>query len=211
MDTETLGKIFEPFFTTKEAGLGTGMRLAMVYGFVAQSGGFIQVDSKQGTGPTFRLYFPLVRGVVTPTEATPTPKLDTLPHGTETLLVVEDEEAVRDLFVSVLRECGYTVLEAGNATEALPLGEYYEDKIDLLVTDVVMPKMNGIELSERLRSVRPDLAVLLVSDYPNDAAPRNVLMNAEADILTKPVDDMTLASTVRRTLDAARSTKHVSQ
>ena len=211
MDADTLAKIFDPFFTTKEVGVGTGMGLAMVYGFVAQSDGFIQVDSEPDKGSTFRLYFPLVHRVEASTETTPTLEPGTLPQGTETLLVVEDEEAVRHLIVSVLRECGYTVLEAGNAAETLPLSEHYEDRIDLLVADVVMPKMSGVEMSQRLRSVRPDMAVLFVSGYGDSAVSESTLMQPGTEMLTKPIDDMTLARTVRRMLDRANTTRQKDQ
>ena len=211
MDADMLAKIFDPFFTTKEVGMGTGMGLAMVYGFTVQSEGFIQVDSKLGQGSTFRLYFPLVRCAETSTKAASTLEPGTLPKGAETLLVVEDEEAVRHLIVSVLRECGYTVLEASNAYEALPLGEHYEGRIDLLVTDVVMPKLNGVEMSERLRNVRPDMAVLFVSGHGDSAVSESILMRPGTEMLTKPMDDMTLARAVRRMLDRAKSTRQKGQ
>ena len=206
MDAETLDKIFDPFYTTKEVGKGTGMGLAMVHGFVAQSDGFIQVDSEPGKGATFRLYFPLADCVETPTEVTSTSELGALPQGTETLLVVEDEEAVRHLTVSMLRECGYTVLEAGNSVEALPLGKHYEDRIDLLVTDVIMPNINGVELAEQLRSVRPGMAVLFISGYDKNVVAQSELLGPVVEMLTKPLDRMTLVWTVRRLLDKAKPT-----
>jgi len=206
MDAETRAKAFDPFFTTKEVGMGTGMGLAMVHGFVAQSGGFIQVDSEPGKGSSFRLCFPLAPcveapGVEAPAGPTPVAEPESLPRGTETLLVVEDREEVRHLAVSVLRECGYTVLEAGNAAEALPLGEHYEGEIGLLVADVIMPGMNGVELSERLRRARPDMAVLFVSGYGDSAVSRDILARPGTEVLAKPIDDMTLARAVRRLLD----------
>ena len=206
MGAETLTRIFDPFFTTKEVGVGTGMGLAMVYGFAAQSGGFIQVDSEPGKGSTFRLYFSLVPSVEAPTSPAPTPEPGTLPGGTETLLVVEDEEAVRYFAVSALRECGYTVMEAGSATEALPLGEHYEGRIDLLVTDVVMPTMNGVELAKRLRSVRPGMSVLLISGYSQDMIDEKHLLEPGTELLVKPFEHTVLTRAVRRLLDRANPT-----
>jgi two-component system, cell cycle sensor histidine kinase and response regulator CckA len=205
MDTDTLGKIFDPFFTTKEVGMGTGMGLAMVYGFVAHSGGFIKVDSKPGQGSTFRLHFPLVQGIETPDTTTPSIESGALPRGVETLLVVEDDEVVRHLMIMVLRECGYTVLEASNAYEALPLGEHYQGRIDLLVTDVVMPKMNGVQMAERLRKARPDIAVLFVSGYGDSAVSQDTLIQPDTGMLTKPINNMALAKAVRQMLDATNT------
>ena len=207
MDAKTLEKIFDPFFTTKEVGVGTGMGLAMVYGFVGQSGGFIQVDSKPGRGSTFRLHFPLLHHAEASTDSTPHPEIDPLPQGDETLLVVEDEKAVRHMVVEVLRECGYTVLEAGNANEALPLGEHYEGRIDLLVTDVIMPRMTGVDMSQRLRRVRPDMPVLFLSGYGDSEITRGTLKQPGTELLAKPIDNMALAQTVRRMLDRANSTR----
>ena len=127
-------------------------------------------------------------------------------RGTETLFVVEDEEVVRDFAVSMLREFGYRVLEAGNAVEALPLGEHYEDRIDLLVTDVIMPKMNGVKLAERLRSVRPDISVLFISGYSQDANKEKYSLGPGTELLVKPFDQITLIRTVRRLLDKSNVT-----
>ncbi len=201
MDAKTLEHIFDPFFTTKEVGKGTGMGLAMVYGFVTSSKGFIQVDSEPDRGSTFRLYFPLVQPAEASTVEEAIHEPGILPEGSETILVVEDEEALRQLAVSMLRECGYRVLEAANAAEALPLGEHYEGQIDLLATDVIMPNMMGTELAERLRIARPDMPVLFLSGYSQNLADDKYLQNPGTELLVKPFDFAALAQAVRRLLD----------
>ncbi len=209
MDAKTQQHIFDPFFTTKEVGAGTGMGLAMVYGFVAQSKGFIQVDSKPGKGSTFRLYFPMVQPVEASTEreGEVAPELDAMPEGSETILLVEDEESLRQLAVSMLRECGYTVLEAANAAEALPLGEHYEGQIDLLATDVVMPNMMGTELAERLRIARPNMPVLFMSGYSKRLTDDTILQKPGTAMLVKPFDFTALAQAVRRLLDPKKQSQ----
>ena len=203
MSSETVSRIFEPFFTTKEVGMGTGMGLAMVHGFVSQSGGFIEVDSKLNKGTTFKLYFPSAGpGVEKAEEQIEISR--TLPTGSETLLAVEDEEQVRHILVTMLRELGYTVLEAANADEAIPLGEHYEGKISLLVTDVIMPKMDGVELAMRLRKTRPNMPVLFLSGYAKGTIPTKRMLESWSSLLDKPIDRNKLAKAVRDLIDDAK-------
>jgi two-component system cell cycle sensor histidine kinase/response regulator CckA len=153
MDEATKARIFEPFFTTKEVGKGTGLGLATVFGIVKQSGGFIEVDSALGSGSTFRIYLPQIR------EAAPSRKpiaaWRRCPRGMETILLVEDEDGLRDLAQLVLEASGYKVLSTRNGGEAVRVCYEYPDAIHLLFTDVVMPKMSGRQLTDLLRSVRP--------------------------------------------------------
>ena len=199
MRGKTMEKIFDPFFTNKEPGEGTGLGLAMVYGFVRQSGGTIEVDSELGKGTTFRLYFPRVEK--TPDVAPITTHPEMFFQGSETILVVEDEKAVRRLVVEFLRECGYTVLEAGNASEALPLEEHYDGVIDVLITDLVMPGMNGVELAERIMTARPDIKTLYITGYADKDLIKRGLEHDETNLLIKPIDSKVLADTVRMALD----------
>ncbi|MDY6914386.1 MAG: PAS domain S-box protein [Planctomycetota bacterium] len=200
MDKQTLQTIFEPFFTTKEVGKGTGLGLAMVYGFVRQSGGHIDVASKAGRGTTFKIYLPRVKAQ--PRGSKPLAPAMSY-RGTETVLVVEDQEPLRDLIVHELRDRGYTVLEAANALEALPLGEHYAKPIDLLITDVVMPGTSGVELVDRLRGVRPHMQVLYISGYSAEAYAGRGVRNDD-ELLQKPFTPDELAAAVRKLLDSAK-------
>ena len=194
--------IFEPFFTTKEPGKGTGLGLATVYGIVKQSGGYIECDSEPGRGTTFRIYLPRVD--------VPAPGVERLGRpadaagGTETILLVEDEEGVRELARDILRATGYTVIEARDGAEALLLSERHQGPLDLLLTDVVMPRMSGRELAERLTSLRPDLSVLYMSGYTDDAVIRHGVLGAGTAFLQKPFTPAILVDRVRETLDLSR-------
>ena len=192
--------IFEPFFTTKEAGKGTGLGLATVYGIVQRSSGHIGVYSEEGHGTTFKIYFPRTGDPIAPRAAG---QAMPVANGTERVLVVEDEEAVRKITRRVLQGRGYEVLEAASGEEAIRISESTADPIDLLVTDVVMPRLNGPELATRLLVSRPGLKVLYLSGYADDAVFRHGILDSSAKFLQKPFSADALARTVRSVLDAA--------
>jgi nitrogen-specific signal transduction histidine kinase/CheY-like chemotaxis protein len=198
MDADTQARIFEPFFTTKEIGKGTGLGLAMVYGIVKQSGGYIWVSSDVGKGATFKIYLPRTEiEVDDPSSGFGRPEAL---RGTETLLLAEDDDSVRELVRNVLRESGYKVLEAGRGEEALELSELFAGKIDLLVTDVVMPQMNGRELARQLLNQRPQLKVLYISGYADNAVFYPGGLDAGGAFLQKPFTPEALARKVREVL-----------
>lgn len=199
MDLETQSHIFEPFFTTKEPGKGTGLGLSTVYGIVRQSGGHIWMYSEPDHGATFKIYFPRVDEVAEPAPLTP----DTTSsiHGTETILLVEDDRAVRELSRAALEMYGYKVLEAPGGPQALELFGPSVGDIDIVVTDVIMPGMNGAVLVERLHELRPDLNVLFVSGYTEDATIRHGVLAEGVAFLQKPFTPQTLARRVREELD----------
>jgi two-component system cell cycle sensor histidine kinase/response regulator CckA len=188
--------LFEPFFTTKEQGKGTGLGLASVHGIVHQSHGWIDVSSEPGEGATFAMYFPAILvqpGVATEPEAIVPP-----PRGDETILLVEDEEAVRLIISTVLRRQGYRVLEAATPVAAIELFERHREEIDLLLTDVVMPGMSGPALAQRLVAIRPALRVLFVSGYSSLATPH--IQSPNVGFLSKPFQTGVLAARVREML-----------
>jgi nitrogen-specific signal transduction histidine kinase len=199
MDEETKARIFEPFFTTKEQGKGTGLGLATVYGIVKQSGGFIWLYSEPGHGTTFKIYLPRVEGAAD--ALAPPVGTAEVPRGTETVLIVEDEEAVRALAKTALTRKGYRVLEAANGGEALLRCESEQAPIHLLVTDVVMPGLGGADLAQRLAPLRPDMKVLFISGYADRAAARHGTIQPGAAYLEKPFSLEALARKVREVLD----------
>ena len=192
--------IFEPFFTTKGEGEGTGLGLATCYGIAKQNGGHIAVESEPGKGTTFKIYLSRINE-----EASPSPNtedIDHLPSGTETVLLVEDESAVRKLAAHVLREQGYTVLEASNGIEALRIvQEYSGQEIHLLLTDVVMPLMGGKELAEQLRARFPTIKMLFASGYSDEAIVGHGVLSSSIAFTQKPFSPVGLANDVREVLD----------
>jgi PAS domain S-box-containing protein len=198
MSAETKAHLFEPFFTTKELGKGTGLGLATVYGIVKQSGGYVWAYSELAQGATFKIYLPRVAGTPTP----PASPADAQPsRGTETLLVAEDEVSVRRLVMRVLESRGYAVLEARDGREALEIAAAHSGPIDLLVTDVVMPGMNGRELAKLLSSQRPDMRALFLSGYTDHAIVRDGQLEPGLAFLQKPFTPDALARKVRQVLD----------
>jgi signal transduction histidine kinase/CheY-like chemotaxis protein len=215
MDPETRAHLFEPFFTTKEQGKGTGLGLSTVYGTVQQSGGHISVESEPGQGSTFRVYLPRVAAPAIAAEprraggsAAPRPDAagEVLVAGRgETILLVEDAERVRAVVREILEMSGYAVLEAHHGAEALELSNRHAGPIHLLVTDVVMPQMSGRELAQRLATLRPDLKVLYMSGYTDDAIVRHGVLASGIAFLSKPFTPDALALKVRELLDGAGS------
>jgi CheY-like chemotaxis protein len=201
MDAETQAHLFEPFFTTKGPGKGTGLGLATVYGIIKQSGGHIAVDSAPGRGATFIIHLPRVEEVAAIPEAELPP--EDLPRGSETILLVEDEDGVRALAHEILEASGYRVLPARHGAEALDVSDGHGPSIDLLLTDVVMPGIGGRELVERLSVRRPDMRVLYMSGYTADALGPHGVLEADTALLAKPFTPDILTRKVREVLDAA--------
>jgi PAS domain S-box-containing protein len=201
MSEETQGRIFEPFFTTKPVGRGTGLGLSTVYGIVRQWAGFIQVESAVGRGTTFTIHWPCVAAGVAD-KPRGGERVAAAPGG-ETILLAEDEAVVRDLTRLILESSGYRVLEASNAGSALLICERHRGPIHLLLSDVIMPEMNGRELGHRLNELRPDMKVLYMSGYAADAIAHHGVVEADVPLLQKPFTPTALASKVREILDAA--------
>jgi two-component system cell cycle sensor histidine kinase/response regulator CckA len=198
MDEATREHIFEPFFTTKELGKGTGLGLSTVFGIVEQSGGSIEVTSELGRGTTFTIWLPRV-DAVQPPDARPTP---TSVSGNETILIVEDDAAVLRMGARILGPAGYTVLTAGNGLEALGLLARYEGPVHVLLTDVVMPRMGGRELAERVAEIRPEIKVLFTSGYTDDEVLRDGVLDRAARFIGKPYRASDLRRAIREALDA---------
>ncbi len=199
MDAETRSRIFEPFFTTKEAGKGTGLGLSTVYGIVRQHGGAIDVESAPGEGTTFRVFLPRVEGVSEAVEAAGGAAVAR--NGSETVLLVEDEEGVRRVAVEILQEFGYEVLEATEATGALLIAERHPGPVHLLLTDVIMPQMGGPELAGRIGALRPGIRVLYMSGYTGEALGERGAVAPDVALLHKPFTPAALGRAVREALD----------
>jgi two-component system, cell cycle sensor histidine kinase and response regulator CckA len=199
MDEETIAHIFEPFFTTKEAGKGTGLGLATVYGIVRQSGGYIWAYSDPGQGASFRVFLP--RTTEAPTETGTLTEDRVSRNGVEVVLLVEDEDELRSLLRDTLLRKGYKVLEAMNGRDALRVAEEYQGAIHLTVTDMVMPIMGGRDLAERLATARPQTPVVFMSGYLNDSAVHHRGLHSSAHFLQKPFEPAMLAEKIREVLD----------
>jgi PAS domain S-box-containing protein len=200
MDRNTVQRIFEPFFTTKEPDKGTGLGLATVYGIVKQNNGFVNVYSEPGAGTTFKIYLPRFANAQQgdQPEQEPAP----LPTGTETVLIVEDEQAILNIGRRVLEGLGYTVLTASSPEDAISIAETCRDRIDLMLTDVVMPQMNGRELAERLAAIKPGLKCIFMSGYTGDVIARHGVLEQGLRFIEKPFSIDTLSQKVREALDS---------
>ncbi len=198
MDERTKDKIFEPFFTTKEVGKGTGLGLAIVYGIVKQHNGFILCESVPRKGTAFHIYLPLVDSLVDDRK-----KAEIAPrHGTECLLLAEDDEKVRDTMITVLEEFGYRVVVAVDGEDAVRKYQEYRDDIRLLVMDVIMPKKNGKLAYEEIKKMNPDIKILFVSGYPNDIIHAKGVLDSNLNFLAKPSSPITLVTKIRELLDS---------
>src|SRR5262249_10828280 len=203
MDEETQAHIFEPFFTTKEKGKGTGLGLATVYGIVKQSGGFIWVYSELGKGTSFKIYLPRVDEKQTQPGA-PNKPVAEIPAGTETILLTEDEQDVREIAREFLESGGYKVIEAQNGKDAIQLAAQHGDKIDLLLTDMVMPGITGQELAVRLQREHPGLAVVFMSGYSEHAATEMANADPSVRLMTKPFNRATILRAVGEILQSRK-------
>jgi CheY-like chemotaxis protein len=208
IDEATLQHIFEPFFTTKEIGKGTGLGLATAYGIVAQHKGWIEVESQAGNGATFKVFFPAAGSAVIPQLELP---VNDLQRGHETILYVEDDESLRRVVAQGLRLLGYRVLEADNGMAALDVWRENGAVIDLLFSDMVMPKkMNGLELAEKLRERNPTLPVIVSSGYNTEMAGQSATSRDDIVFFQKPYDFEALAKSIRHCLDQAASHSNAS-
>jgi CheY-like chemotaxis protein len=203
MDMETQARVFEPFFTTKEEGKGTGLGLATVYGTIQQAGGFINVQSQLGQGTTFHVYLPQI-------EASGDEETEPLAmvsaSGSETILLVEDQDQLRALISEVLRRNGYVVLQARHGMEALDLSSNHTDRINLMITDLIMPQMGGRELANVLAPKHPDMKVIYMSGYPNDAISQQEISSSSLAFIQKPFTPDILVQKVREVLHSSAMT-----
>ena len=201
MTEEILENIFEPFYTTKDMTKGTGLGLATVHGIIKQNGGEINVYSEPEKGTTFKIYLPRAQDNHNKKDSLPTPSSHA-PHGTETILLVEDDELVRNLSFDILTNQGYTVLVAQDGLEALNMCQEYQGHINLLLTDVVMPKMSGTELAENIIKFYPDIHILFMSGYTENAIVQNGILKSGVNFVHKPIAPQTLSVTIRKLLDS---------
>ncbi|WP_051689819.1 ATP-binding protein [Pelobacter seleniigenes] len=198
MDKKVQERIFEPFFTTKEFGEGSGLGLATVYGAIKQNKGFVTVYSRPGQGAIFNIYLPRVKAVVM---TTPQLRKEPIRHGTETILLVEDNEMLLEMLKSMLQINSYSVLAATTPDSGLALSQHYDGPIHLLISDVIMPQMNGKKLAEKIRTFRPDIKVIFMSGYTGDIIAKQGLIPEGVHFLQKPVTIEMLLSMVREVLD----------
>ncbi|HMC26340.1 MAG TPA: ATP-binding protein, partial [Verrucomicrobiae bacterium] len=200
MDDQTKSRLFEPFFTTKEVGKGTGMGLATAYGLIKQHNGWIEVESKVGAGATFKIFLPASAKKSEPEHKTPASPQSL--GGKETILVVEDEEPVREFVSNLLREYGYNVRKAGNGVEALNIWRQHKKEIDLVLTDVVMPeKISGIELADKLWKDKQQLKVIFTSGYSRELLDEHFRSRSDLNFLPKPYQPGKLTELIRVCLD----------
>jgi CheY-like chemotaxis protein len=204
MNSQTAAQIFEPFFTTKEPGKGTGLGLSTVYGIVKQSRGHITVYSELGVGTSFKVYLPAIERPATAPQSQPDA---ILPKGHGTVLLAEDEAALRTLAAETLKRLGYHVLPAGNGLEALVAADQHSGKIDIVVTDIVMPRMGGPELVEKLRRKRPEVHVIYMSGYTEAAVLENENIGKDAVLLNKPFSTETLVRKMREILESVEESQ----
>jgi CheY-like chemotaxis protein len=201
MDASTQAHIFEPFFTTKDPGKGTGLGLATVYGVVQQTGGWIWVSSELGLGTTFEIFFPRADEVPEPKPVKTSTGIKTSINGTETILLVEDQDGIRDMAAEFLRRSGYQILNAEDGTRAMEIAKQHNGDIHLLITDMSMPNMGGRELAAQLRQARPQTKVLFMSGHPDHTSPTNNA-STDAPVLQKPFALDELGQKIRALLDA---------
>jgi CheY-like chemotaxis protein len=201
MDRQTLNSIFEPFFTTKDVDQGTGLGLATVYGIVKQNNGFVTVDSEPGRGTTFRIYLPRFDEYVT--MPLPLAASQTAVSGIETILLVEDEPMILEMTTMMLRNHGYHILGASRPTEAIHLARAHSGRIHLLLTDVIMPEMNGRDLANQILASHPDLDCLFMSGYTADVIADHGVLDEGVHFIQKPFTMQDLAATVRAILDGS--------
>jgi CheY-like chemotaxis protein len=199
MSRATMSKIFEPFFTTKGIGKGTGLGLSTTYGIINQSKGHIVVESVPGSGTTFWIYLPKAEGAEASRRKT---RPVSAMGGEETILVVEDDPVLRELFCEILAGKGYSILHAGSGKEAVLLSGGFKEPIHLLVTDIVMPGMNGRELADRISAARQGIKVIFMSGYTDDAISHHGVLGDGIEFLEKPFSPETLANKVREVLDS---------
>jgi CheY-like chemotaxis protein len=192
--------IFEPFFTTKERGKGTGLGLATVYGIVRQHGGYINVNSEVGMGTTFKIYLPRVDGI--PENLVTSKVIQKFKEGNETVVIAEDNEGVRELTSDILTKSGYCVLTASNTDDLLQTIQDYNGSIDLLLTDVIMPGLNGRELYDRLKDSYPSLKVIFMSGYTDDVIAHHGILEEGVDFIQKPFSVNILTDKLRKVLDS---------
>ena len=197
IDEGTQSHIFEPFFTTK-GGKGTGLGLSTVWGIVEQSKGHIQVSSQLNSGSNFTVHLPRVEGNLPYEEK---PESNAVAHGSETLLLVEDRDEVRNLTTTILRDCGYHVLEARNAADALSQCREFSDAISLVITDVMMPGMTGPQLGARIKALNPQIKILYISGYASESILDDATLAHSSGFLEKPFSATKLAATIRRILE----------